>query len=355
MPYLQNAWYVALWGDDLPPGAIQSRRILDVPLAIYRGHDGRLSALTNACPHRFAPLSEGKVLADGTLQCPYHGLQFDGTGQCVRNPHGAGLIPRAAQVRAFTVHEKDGIVWIWMGAQTPDIAKIPAYPMLGEPGRPRSKKDWLRINSSYELIIENLLDLSHVSFLHDGILGNSETVTAKIKVHHEGDVIRVDREMTDVTSPGLFDLLYRRDAGKVDMWTNITWTAPATLVNDAGVVDVGKPKSDGTGIFGHHFLTPETAHTTLYHFCAVMQNPLPHAADDDVRRQLTDLRRKAFDEQDKMIIDAQQRALLDPAIDTQKPVMLEIDAGPMRFRRHLEKLIADEAARARLADQAVGG
>lgn len=353
MKYLRNCWYVAMWAADLAPGEVVSRRILGVPLALYRRPDGAVAALTNACPHRHAPLSEGKVTARGTLQCPYHGLQFDETGQCVHNPHGAGVIPRAAKVSAYPLHEKDGIVWIWMGSEPADTGTVPDYPMLAAPGVPRSKQDWLRINAEYELIIENLLDLSHVSFLHDGILGNEETVAARIKVHHEGDTIAVDRVMSNVTAPGLFDLLYRRDGGKVDMWTNITWTAPATLVNDAGVVDVGKDKSEGTGIFGHHFLTPETEHTTLYHFCAVMQNPRLHASDPEVRRQLTELRRKAFDEQDRVIIDAQQAAILDPAVDTSRPVMLEVDAGPIRFRRHLERRIAEEAARREAPGQAV--
>ena len=343
MKYLQNCWYVALWGNDLAEGAVVQRRILGVPLAIYRDHEGHISALTNACPHRFAPLSEGKVTDEGMLQCPYHGLQFNAQGKCVHNPHGGGVIPRAAQVRAYAAVEKDGVIWVWMGNQTPDVDLIPDYPLLADPTMLRSRMDWLCINARYELVIENLLDLSHVGFLHDGILGNRETAAAKIHVDQEQNRIRIGREMTNVTCPGLFDLLYRRDGGRVDMWTNITWTAPATLINDAGVVDVGEDKSAGTGIFGHHFLTPESEHTTLYHFCAVMQNPTPQASQESVRQQLSDLRRKAFDEQDNVIIAAQQKALLDPAVDTSSPVLMDVDAGPVRFRRLLDRLIAAES------------
>jgi hypothetical protein len=122
------------------------------------------------------------------------------------------------------------------------------------------------------------------------------------------------------------------------------------MLNDAGVTDPGAPRAKGTGIFGTHFLTPETDRTTLYHFCAARQNPLPFPAErvEEIRQKLTELRRFAFEEQDAPMIRAQQQAL-EAGGSALKPVLLSIDAGAVRYKQVLNRLIAqerDEASRA---------
>jgi phenylpropionate dioxygenase-like ring-hydroxylating dioxygenase large terminal subunit len=344
MPYLRNTWYVAMWGEHLAASALAARKILDQPIVLYRTSDGAPAALLDRCPHRFAPLHRGQRVGDDRIRCGYHGLEFDAKGVCVRNPHGDGKLPPAS-VRAFPVTEKHSIVWIWMGDPAlADPALIPSFPMLDEnSGFQLTKRDGIRMEAYYQLITDNLLDLSHVSFLHDGILGNADTIPADIKVEQNGTQVVVTRAMKNVRVPGMFDLLFRRDGGRVDMWTDMRWDAPGCMLNDAGVTTLGGPRSAGTGIFGTHFLTPETERTTLYHFCAARQNPLPFPAEvaDDIRRQLTDLRRMAFEEQDEPMIRAQQQAL-EAADFALKPVLLAIDAGPARYKRVLERLIAQE-------------
>src|SRR4051795_5850477 len=78
--YLRNAWYVAAWSDDLVDGQLLPRKIMHEPVVLYRKPDGKIAALEDRCPHRFAPLSMGKVVRDDVVQCPYHGLEFDATG-----------------------------------------------------------------------------------------------------------------------------------------------------------------------------------------------------------------------------------------------------------------------------------
>src|SRR5260221_13396041 len=125
MEFLRNAWYVALWSEALKPGELTARTILDERLVFFRRADGSAAALTDRCPHRFAPLHLGHLLPGDRIRCGYHGLEFDSFGACVRNPHGAGKIPATAQVRTFPVVEKHTAVWVWMGESPADLSTIP--------------------------------------------------------------------------------------------------------------------------------------------------------------------------------------------------------------------------------------
>jgi vanillate O-demethylase monooxygenase subunit len=350
MRYLRNTWYVAMWSEALGEGLVP-RTILNEPVVLYRAADGGPRALADRCPHRFAPLHRGKRVGADGIQCGYHGLEFDGSGACVRNPHGDGRLP-PAKVRVYPAAEKHSIVWIWMGAAArADPALIPDFPMLdSDGGYQLSKRDWIRMDANYELITDNLLDLTHVSFLHEGILGNEDTIPAEMAVKQEGTSVTVCRATPNVRVPGMFDLLFKRDGGRVDMWADMRWDPPGCMLNDAGVTDPGASRAQGTGIFGTHFLTPETNRTTLYHFCAARQNPLPFPAErvEEIRRKLTELRRFAFEEQDAPMIRAQQQAL-EASGFALKPVLLSIDAGAARYKQVLNRLIAqerDEASRA---------
>ena len=95
--FLRNAWYVAMWAENLAPEQLVPRTILGEPLVFFRAPDGTASAIEDRCPHRFAPLSRGRWLPSGRIQCGYHGLEIDGSGACVYNPHGNHHIPPAAR------------------------------------------------------------------------------------------------------------------------------------------------------------------------------------------------------------------------------------------------------------------
>ncbi|WP_313805167.1 aromatic ring-hydroxylating dioxygenase subunit alpha [Sphingobium sp.] len=345
--YLLNAWYVAMWADDLGTGVLEPRKLLDLPIVFFRREDGGPAAMLDICPHRFAAFSVlGHLLPGDRVQCPYHGLEFNAEGECVHNPHRPGNLPSAATVRIFPVVEQDSILWIWMGDPAKaDPATIARFPLLVESSPSHiSKRDHLTLDASYILITENLLDLSHASILHDGILGNEHSIDADIAVEQQGGTLSVTRLTPNVPVPGMYDLMYRRDGGMVDMWTTMTWQAPGCMVNDTGVTEVGGAKEDGTGIYGHHFLTPVTPTETLYHFCAVRQNPpvLDPSVEVDVREQISALRRMAFSEQDGRVIAAQQARVLNPAVDTSRPVLLKIDEAPVRYRRMLDQLMTAE-------------
>jgi vanillate O-demethylase monooxygenase subunit len=345
MTFLRNCWYMAFWSQDLKAGELVSRRILDMPLVFFRNEGGDAKALVDFCPHRFAPLHLGQLLPNGRLRCGYHGLEFDGSGACVRNPHGSRTIPPNSSVRSFPVVDRHTILWIWMGDRAPDESLIPDFNIFDKADPSIvSKKEWMRMNANYMLINENLLDLSHASVLHHGILGNDEMIPAEIKVEQAGRQVRVSRWTPGVPAPALYDQLFNRDGGVVDIWTNQRFDVPGCFLNDTGATNPGCSPKEGTGVFGTHFLTPETETTTHYHFAAVRQNPRSwgEPIDTELRTILSDLRRRAFEEEDKVMIDAQQRNFSDPSIDKGTAISLDVDLGPAKCRSLINRLIREE-------------
>jgi phenylpropionate dioxygenase-like ring-hydroxylating dioxygenase large terminal subunit len=342
MEFLRNAWYVAMWSQDLKPGELVGRTYLNEPVVLFRQADGSVSALEDACPHRMAPLSMGKLVKGGNLRCAYHGLEFNADGRCVHNPHASGRIPKAAQVRAYPVVERHSLVWIWMGDRQADPAVIPDFSLLEGPD-PVSKRDWMKMEANYQFVVDNLLDLSHTAFLHEGILGSKETIKADLRLEEKENKVIITRLMPNVPPPKFHDILFMRDGKNVDYWSNIHWHLPGCLINDTGISRPGAPKSEGTGIYGTHFLTPETETSTWYHFAGVRQNPISwgEPIDSENMKQIADLRRYAFEVQDKGIIEGQQRIIRQ----RRKPVKfmpLETDLGTVRVWKIMESRIKEE-------------
>jgi vanillate O-demethylase monooxygenase subunit len=342
--FLRNTWYAALWAQDLAPGQLVPRTFLNEPIVLFREADGRPAAIADVCAHRFSPLSEGKIVHGSHVRCPYHGLEFNARGQCVGNPHGNGRIPTNMKVRSYPVHEKHSLLWIWMGDRQAEPSLIPDFSLLDpDNGRQVSKRDWIAMEAGYRLITDNLLDLSHTAVVHDGILGSEHTIRADLTVTQRGNQILVSRGLPNVPVPGLYDLMFRRDGGLVDLWMNMRWDAPGCLLNDTGVTAPGASRDEGTGFWGTHFLTPQTEDTTYYLFAAVRFNPISwgEPLDSDIHKQLSELRRIAFEDQDQMIIKAQQANMKRTPYPL-KPVMFDIDVGPVRYKRILDAMIHHE-------------
>jgi vanillate O-demethylase monooxygenase subunit len=281
----------------------------------------------------------GRILGDH-LQCGYHGLEFDVNGACVNNPHPNRAVPPGTFARTHPALERHSIVWIWMGDSQPDTSTLPDYGLIDTaPADQVSKRDYLLMAANYELIADNLLDLSHASYLHAGLLGNDAMVDTRTDVERQGNTLWVSRFTPDVPVPQLYDLMFRQDGRNVDIWTRIRWNAPGCLLNDTGACAPNTDRSTGTGLYGIHLLTPETATTTHYHFCAVRQNTVQRdpAADEHIRGQLSELRHRAFEEQDRAMIEAQQRNISRSNGDL-RPAPLSVDAGIVRYHRIIDEL-----------------
>ena len=113
MTYLRNCWYAAAWSHEVVGTRPLARQLLGEHVVLFRTETGTLTLLADRCPHRFAPLSMGKVVGE-TIQCPYHGLRFGTDGACAHNPHYDAL-PKAAQVKSWPVLERHGMIWCWPG------------------------------------------------------------------------------------------------------------------------------------------------------------------------------------------------------------------------------------------------
>jgi phenylpropionate dioxygenase-like ring-hydroxylating dioxygenase large terminal subunit len=344
-PTLRNVWWVAMWSQDLGQGQLVARRILDEPLVFYRDEHGRAVALTDRCAHRWAQLSAGKLLANGHLACPYHGLEYDASGVCVRNPHPNHKIPPAMRVRTYALVEKHSAIWIWMGEAEPDPAEIPDFSILDpDAPDPVSKRDYLLMQASWDLVTDNLLDLSHTAFLHDGVLGNAGTIDADTVVEQHGRSVTIRRDYTSIPVPKFFDLLLFGDGAPVDGFNYLSWHAPACMINDTGMMPPGTTRERGTGIRGTHFLTPETDTTSHYHFAASRWNVMPRSDAENAAllEEIAEIRRVAFKEQDEVVIAAQQQRVLESGKEHLRPVLLGVDAGVERVHRVLREMAQAE-------------
>src|SRR5690606_31939833 len=208
---------------------------------------------------------------------------------------------------------------IWMGTATPDESLIPEFSYLdADSGYDVGRRDTLTMAANYRYIVDNLMDLSHAAYLHDGLLGNSDTAWAEIDVRQEGPYIFVERHMENVPPPRLRDLLFKRDGAPVNMWQNIRWSAPGAVLNDVGTYAAGSDRSQFSGQLGCHILTPESATSTHYFTAAARQGPLgvaPEEGDDAFKTQIAELRRMAFKEQDDPMLAAQQENIrLHPGV-----------------------------------------
>ena len=340
--FVKNAWYMAGWEQEVDDGKFLTRMILGEPVLIFRNKDGSLTALEDRCPHRFAPLSLGKILPNGNIQCGYHGLEFDGTGACVNNPHKSGNVPANARAARFTAIAKHRCIWIWMGDKQPDMTSVPDYSVL-DTVTPFADTalDMIKVEANYKLIVDNLLDLSHVAYLHVGTLGNAQSVTASIDVEQDGDDLLVTRLASGVDPVSLHAMQWPGHPEKVDHFQQIRWMAPSSLNLFVGITEVGKPWEEGTGIWATHKLTPETDHSTHYFFTAARfgirsQDP---EWNKEIQHKIGVMRRYAFEVEDGPMIEAQQR-VIDGAPRELEPANINVDLGAVRFRRAIARMEA---------------
>jgi phenylpropionate dioxygenase-like ring-hydroxylating dioxygenase large terminal subunit len=173
MKALHNTWYVAAIATEVAADGLFHRRILDISVLMYRKADGVAVAMHDRCPHRFAPLHLGKRVGD-EVQCPYHALRFDANGQCTHSPHGDGTVPARACVRVFPLVERYGFLWIWMGeADAADPSTIPAYTRLESEPVNAVAHGYMHMPANYQLIVDNVMDLSHVDHVHGPLLNTA--------------------------------------------------------------------------------------------------------------------------------------------------------------------------------------
>ena len=338
MAWLRNAWYMAGWAQEVGEKGL-ARRIADKPIFLFRLADGSIGALLDRCPHRFAPLSMGERDGDRVV-CGYHGLAFAADGACVRNPF-ADKIPAGATVPAFAVEERDGIAWLWGGDRDgADPALIPDFAFVPDTPHTRTVRGYTLMKANYQYGIDNLLDLSHIEFVHKGTFAGQGVIFAgEHTVVAQGDTLHSNWWMADISPPSVAQGVYPPDA-RVDHWLDMRWNAPASMRLQVGVAPHGAGRQAGFEVPQAHILTPADEHTTHYFWSSTRTNELDNA---NVDAMLLALFGEAFDQEDKPMIEAAYANVRGKDFWQEKPLSLGIDQGGTRARRMLESMIARES------------
>ncbi|MGB3246109.1 MAG: aromatic ring-hydroxylating dioxygenase subunit alpha [Sulfitobacter sp.] len=341
--FIKRAWYMVAWADEIVAGDKHKVMVMNEPIVLYRDTKGALVALEDRCCHRAAPLSIGRIEGDN-LRCMYHGLKFNRDGRCVEIP-GQDKIPPHACVKSYAVEEAGGWVFVWMDdPATADSALVPPVESL-------DSADWifrrghLDYDANYMLINDNLLDFSHLSYVHENTFGDSPLYAQqRPRITKLDRGVRVSRWLCDQPLP---PSSMKAGTGKSDRWMSYDFLVPGVLLMKSGAYEVGTAArcNDGPpdGIVAIEssctcqIINPITDTTARYFFTNGPATRTGTEAQSDHALKLT---LAAFQE-DKEMIEAQSRTLtLDPYV---KLVPVSADAALSMFRWKMNALMKEES------------
>jgi vanillate O-demethylase monooxygenase subunit len=343
-PWPRNTWYQAAWTTELGEAPL-ARTILKQPVVIFRGADGKVGALEDRCCHRGSALSMGAVVPNG-LQCGYHGLIFDAAGKCVHIP-GQDTIPPQARVKSFPIVERQEFLWIWMGdPEKADPALLVDYPWNDDPKNWPHKHGYSRVKCNFMLLMDNLMDLTHIPFIHRKTVGGGvvmEQVNARMEVKRTEKGVHFIRWMLGITPPPT----YVKGAGfppglKVDRWQDFEFVAPASVIQWTGALPVGRgaeQNRDQPGGFSlrmYHGGTPET-HGSCHYFWTGANGY--RQSEPEATVQLYNELAATFREDIAFLEGQYERIMAEP----DRPLVdVKHDSARIAMRRAVERMIRDE-------------
>jgi len=336
--FLHNRWYVAALSTEVTDAPL-ARTLLNEQMVLYRDTKGAAIVLEDRCVHRQAPLSLGEVIGDH-LQCGYHGFTYDRTGACVRVPSQA-RIPPGACVRAYPVIEQQGFVHVWPGDPARAEGQTPFdFPFVDNDGW-NSRYASLRGNFDYRLLIDNLMDLTHLAFTHKKTIGAGGVAEqGRTSTERDGDLVRVIRLMDNI-APAPVHVEVTGYEGNVDRWQIIEFNPPCHIALDVGNAKAGKGGHDAAArdkLIDRrtlHIATPETKTTTLYFWASTYPSD---AMNTEQEKIIYDRTMEVLDEDITMIEGQQSR--LNGAVPI---VDINEDAGQIAMRQTLARLIFEES------------
>lgn len=337
-----NTWYVAAEPHELGSAPL-ARTILNIPIVLFKTESGEVAALEDRCPHRFAPLSLGKVVGD-SIQCGYHGARFAADGAFLLVP-GQNALPNVC-VKSFPTVEKHGYIWIWMGDPklSSDTSSIPDFMFRGDyPDWDGGYGHFESIQAGYDLINDNLFDITHAEYVHPGSFGGEEM---RIYRSSEPGDDFIDQKMTykigerEITfrlrslgmeQGGPFyrwmvstSLGLEQYSGKVDLDMQVDWGAPSYTSFLLNARPAGVPAAEGVEVCNMHAVTPETEASSHYFYRSVKN----YGGQELVEPFMNGV--KAIFDQDKPLLEAQQRNIANRNEFATRSVSF---AGDLLFRR----------------------
>ncbi|MEO9600342.1 aromatic ring-hydroxylating dioxygenase subunit alpha [Parasphingorhabdus sp.] len=337
--WIQNAWYVAGWDYEIGPQPL-GRTILGVPVVLWRKLDGDVVAMRDSCPHRMLPLSMGIKEGD-SVRCKYHGLKIGPDGVAEEMPLKSDPVNKRICTETFEVHERHRFVWIWMGDKPADPELIPEL-------WPCSAEGWAfeggyySIACDYRLLIDNLMDLTHETYVHQGSIGQQELMEAPLETRVTEDRVFVERWIPDIDPPPFWKGALGKE-GRVDRWQICEFIAPSAVIIDVGVapVEAGatlEKHDQGVRGFVVDVMTPQDE-THSHYFWGMARD---FRTDDPGFGARFRQQQSGVFAEDVEILEAQQRSIA--ANPDRKLQAYNIDEGGVRARRMIERTRKTESS-----------
>jgi vanillate O-demethylase monooxygenase subunit len=337
--YPRNAWYVGAFAEEVTRTPFE-RTILGERVLFYRTEAGAPVAVDARCAHRRFPLAAGYLTGDD-ITCQYHGWQFDPSGACTTIP-SQERVPAGCKIRSYPVVQIWNWVWVWTGDPAlADTSKIPDHDTELKVTNP----NWHAVTGGHsllkarnQLMVENLLDLSHLTFVHKQTIGTQSVAATPVEMEAFPGGVIATRKMTDGEVPPAFIKLMNID-GPAERTTKSTFYAPGiTLAGSA----FSKPAVNGETphLYGDfkvlHVTTPETPTTSHYFWGWTRTFGL---GDEALTKSMTEMLYKVFLE-DKIAIEMQELAISDE--ENRSDFSAAADAPALRGRRILEEMMDAE-------------
>ena len=337
MTFIRNRWYVAAWDGEVANAPL-ARMICNEPIVLYRKLDGTAVAMRDACPHRLLPLSMGMREGDN-IRCKYHGMVITPEGKPCEMPLTHERVNEKITTPVYSVVEKHRYVWVWIGEpEKADENLVPDF-------WPCSAEGWvfdggyMKVNCDYRLFIDNLMDLTHETYVHMGSIGQKELMEAPLETRVEGDEVFLSRWMPNIDPPPFWREALKK-TGKVDRWQICQFIEPCSVIIDVGVspVEAGDTlESHDSGVRGFVIdsMTPETE-TSCHYFWGMARNFDIH--DAGVTARIKAGQDNIFNEDIEVLEGQQKNIALNPDM---KLRVLSIDSGGAHARKIIERLMAD--------------
>jgi phenylpropionate dioxygenase-like ring-hydroxylating dioxygenase large terminal subunit len=342
MSFARNQWYVAAYCREVDREPF-SRTVCGESLLLWRTTAGAVAVMSDRCVHRRFPLSEKPSrLVDNTIVCGYHGFSYGPDGACVAVP-GQTRIPRTARLKSYNVVEQDSFVWVWIGdSEAADPTTIPRAPWLDHPDYV-AVRGMEPLHARSSLLVDNLMDLSHETYLHGGYIGTPEVADTPIttEVDEDAGVIHVSRHMDDAECPPF----YARSTGiegRIVRWQDIEFHPPCLYILHSRIAPTGMlPAIDGSDPDGFHVevvyaITPETE-TSTHDFWAVARDFA--LGDEAISSYLAESNRTVV-LQDVAALDVLEEVVAAEA-DGYQELSINIDTGGLAARRIIARMIVD--------------
>jgi len=334
----RNAWYVAAWSQEITRTPCE-RWILNQPIAFYRRQDGSAVALGGRCPHRHFPLGKSRVVGDD-LECAYHSITFAPDGSCVRIPSQTQL-PAVCRVATYPLVERWRWLWIWPGdAASADPALIPDHESLGlTDARFETVGDiYYPVPGRYHLMHDNLLDLSHLGYLHQSTIASDGIGAAREERADGPDWTESVRSVRAVACPPFFARQLNYD-GAVDRRFGLRFHLPCI---HAGFDEFHRAARTGTGdylgsIRVYHAVTPGRLHDAHYFFA--FGRDFAHGDAEFTTNMVAGLRIVL---EEDMTATREIETMLQNLASAPNELLLRADTHCVLGRRRMEEMIRRE-------------